>query len=308
MKTRATLLLTLLPFLIFAQTPFTTISMEPINLQIENGKTKTFKFNEKAFDDKKGAISSPEMETLDLNDNKNKETYVKSTPKPLDFFNSSSLSTSLINTGGRVSINAEVLHYKLYVANPSPDHAKDRKYRFNIPLLVISKLSTKYDSISSSSGWDAVDYEAAPVTLRIMPSFRKSFVKFNDVFYFGFYADLRGLNIQNTSTNKYDLEFIGASGLGFTFQGDGDAGKYNEKGEYKEGRYSISFMLQGATGKKEILQKLFKTDNEYVTSLQTYFMFKVADDSNLNIKIGYQYLFKETLAGTKSNFSIALGL
>ncbi|MEC4005622.1 hypothetical protein OX283_013210 [Flavobacterium sp. SUN052] len=308
MKTKLLILLVFLPILTFAQTPFTTISMEPINVQIEDGKTKTFKFNEKEFDSIKSSIKSTGIETLNLDDVKNKDTYVQSEKKPLDFFNNSSLSNSLINTGGRVSINAEVLHYKLYIANPSPKYEKDRKYRFNIPLLIISKLSTKYDSISSSSAWDAVDYEAAPVTLRIMPSFRKSFVKFNDVFYFGFYADLRGLNIQNTVTNKYDLEFIGASGLGFTFQGDGDAGKYNEKGEYKQGKYSISFMLQGATGKKEILQKLFKTNNEYVTSLQTYFMFKVSDDSNLNIKIGYQYLFKETLSGSKSNFSIALGL
>lgn len=308
MKTKHSILLLLFPILTFAQTPFTTISMEPINLQVENGKTMTFKFNENEFDSIKNLTTPLDIKNINLGDEKNKETYVQSEKKPLDFFNNSSLSNSLINTGGRVSINAEVLHYKLYFANPSPDQVKNRKYRFNIPLLIISKLSTKYDSISSSSAWDAVDYEAAPVTLRIMPSFRKSFKKFNDVFYLGFYTDLRGLNIQNSVTNKYDLEFIGASGIGFTFQGDGDAGKYNEKGEYKQGRYSISFMFQGSTGKKEIMQKLFKTNNEYVTSLQSYFMFKVSDDSSLNIKIGYQYLFKETLAGTKSNFSVALGI
>jgi hypothetical protein len=148
-------------------------------------------------------------------------------------------------------------------------------------MLLISKLSTQYDSINSASSWDVLDYEAAPLTVRIMPSFKKPFPGFNDVIYYGFYADVRGLNIQNSVTNSYDMEFIGSGGIGFTYQGDGDAGKYNENGEYKPGRYSLSVILQGATGKKEVLQKLFKTDNDVVTSLQAYFLFKVADDSKL---------------------------
>lgn len=141
-----------------------------------------------------------------------------------------------------------------------------------------------------------------------MPSFKHQFKGYSDVIYFGFYTDLRGLNMYNNTTLKYDMEFIGSGGIGFTFEGDGDAGKYNENGEYKSGKYSLSFILQGATGKKEVLQRLFDTKNEIVSSLQTYFLFRVDKDSKFNLKIGYQYLFQETLAGSKSNFSIALGI
>lgn len=86
-----------------------------------------------------------------------------------------------------------------------------------------------------------------------MPSFKHQFKGYSDVIYFGFYTDLRGLNMYNNTTLKYDMEFIGSGGIGFTFEGDGDAGKYNENGEYKSGKYSLSFILQGATGKKEVL-------------------------------------------------------
>lgn len=264
-----------------AQTPFTTIVNELIR-GTQDPETKSFT-----------------------------ETNADKTPTkevPLSFFNNNSLSVNLINTGNRVSLSSEVLHYKLYIANPDDSTVDSRKYRFNIPLLLISKLSTQYDSINSATSWDVLDYEAAPVTLRIMPSFKHKFSGKKDVLYYGFYTDLRGLNMFNSETNAYDMEFIGSGGIGFTFEGDGEAGKYNENGEYTAGKYSLSFMLQCATGKKEVLQKLFVTDNEYVTSLQTYFLFKVDKDSKFNLKVGYQYLFQETLAGSKSNFSIALGI
>lgn len=264
-----------------AQTPFTTLARELIIGEKEDS-TKSF------------------VESEDGNDETEKV--------PLSFFNNNSLSMNLINTGNRVSLSSEVLHYKLYIINPDSEKIKQRKYRFNIPLLVISKLSTQYDSINSATSWDVLDYEAAPITLRLMPSFKHKFSGYNDVIYFGLYTDLRGLNMYNSETNKYDIEFVGSGGIGFTFEGDGEAGKYNENGEYKSGKYSLSFILQGATGKKEILQSMFRTNNEYVTSMQAYFLFKVAKDSKFNLKIGYQYLFQETLAGSKSNFSVALGI
>lgn len=264
-----------------AQTPFTTIVNELIK-GTQDATTKTF------------AETPATPDTT-------KEV-------PLSFFNNNSLSVNLINTGNRVSLSAEVLHYKLYIWNPDETSVSTRKYRFNIPLLLISKLSTQYDSINSATSWDVLDYEAAPVTLRLMPSFKHKFEGKKDVIYYGFYADLRGLNMYNTATDKYDVEFIGSGGLGFTYEGDGEAGKYNENGEYTPGKYSLSFILQGATGKKETLQRLFDTEKEVVTSLQTYFLFRVDKDSKFNLKIGYQYLFQETLAGAKSNFSIALGI
>ena len=50
--------------------------------------------------------------------------------------------------------------------------------------------------------------------------------------------------------------------------------------------------------KKKLLldiQKLFNTEKDFVTAFQSYFAFKISDDSKFNLKIGYQHFFKETI-------------
>ena len=134
------------------------------------------------------------------------------------------------------------------------------------------------------------------------------FQTYYDVFYFGFYTDLRGINLSNPKLGTNNIEFVSSSGIGVTYQGDGKAGTYNPKGEYEAGRYSISLMFQAAFGKKEVISRLFTTDNNYVTSFQGYFVFKVSDKSKLNLKAGYQHFFQETIGGIKNNFSVAIGM
>lgn len=125
MKTRLLLLLLLMTSITYAQTPFTTLARELITGKKEN--------NTGAFVESSGANAE---ETKKV---------------PLSFFNNSSLSMNLINTGNRVSLSSEVLHYKLFFINPDTEKIKTRTYRFNIPLMVISKLSTQYDSINSAT-------------------------------------------------------------------------------------------------------------------------------------------------------------
>lgn len=281
-----------------AQAPFTTLVKEPRFLEKTQGIDGKDKFIQANDTEVKGFVDNPNL-IPKIN---------KSEKKDIDFFKNNSLSLSILDKGeNRMSVSSQVLHYKLYVANPNEKN-KYRINRFNIPLMLISKLSTSYDSINSSSSIDVLDYEAAPITLRIMPSFKKSFLTYNDVIYYGFYVDLRGLNLYSSETNDYDIKVVGVGGIGLTYQGDGQAGTYNENGEYSPGRYSISVILQAATAKKEVIGKLFDTDKDVIGSLQSYFLFKVAEKSHLNIKVGYQYFFERTIAGTRSNFSIALGI
>ena len=287
----------------YGQAPFTTLVKEPRFLEKKTNLDNTEKLvaitdatvvNALLNEDNPGLLAGKDIEESEKNN--------------IDFFKNNGLTLNLIDKGeNRLSLNSQVLHYKLYVANPNEIN-KYRINRYNIPLLVITKLSSNYDSINASSSLDVLDYEAAPITIRLMPSVKKSFLTYNDVFYYGFYADVRGLNLHNPNENSYDMEFIGSGGIGLTYQGDGQAGTYNANGEYTPGRYSISVILQGAIGDKDVLSRLFETDKEYVTSIQSYFLFKVSDNSPLNIKIGYQYFFQSTIAGTKSNFSLTLGI
>lgn len=288
---------------IIAQTPFTTLVKEPRFLEKKVNIDNKQKFV--AVTDTIIIKAKIDNEILGLENN---DKIRKSDKNDIDFFKNNGLTLNLIDKGeNRLSVNSQVLHYKLYIANPNEKN-KYRINRYNIPLLVITKLSTSYDSINATSALDVLDYEAAPITLRVMPSFKKSFITYNDVFYYGFYADLRGLNLHNPENNNYDMDFIGSGGIGLTYQGDGQAGTYNSDGEYESGRYSISIILQGAFGKKETIMRLFNTEKDYVTAIQSYFLFKVSENSPLNIKIGYQYLFQETIARTKSNFSVTIGI
>jgi hypothetical protein len=173
----------------------------------------------------------------------------------------------------------------------------------------ISKVSTSYDSIKGSNAIDVLDYEAAPVTLRIMPSWKVSGNKtYKEKVLFGFYADARGINMHYPETDSHQIEVIGSGGLGFTFQGDGETGFYNSEGEYQAGKWLLSLILQGSAGKNEVIQSLFKTEKDYVTSFQSYFTFRVSENNKFNLKISYQHYFQETISGSKNNFSIGIGM
>ncbi len=284
----------------YGQTPFTTLVKEPRFLETKNnisGKPRYVPLSDTA--DIKAYING--------NKTLAGRTITETQQNDFDFFKNNGLTLNLIQKGeNRVSVNSQVLYYKLFLANPNENN-KYRKNRFNIPLMLITKLSSNYDSINASSALDVLDYEAAPISLRIMPSWRKAFKNYSDQIYYGFYADVRGINYHNTVANNYDIDFIGSGGLGFTYQGDGQAGSYNTNGEYAEGKYSISVMYQAAVG-KNVLQKLFATNKDYVSSLQGYFVFKVSESNPANLKLGYQYFFDKTLAGSRSNFSLSLGI
>lgn len=303
--TTTALLLLFSYFNSFSQAPFTTLVQEPRLLEkVDNNFIPTY---DKVTD----TVSiSNFFSRLDADSTltDSVSTFIESKKNEVDFFKNNTLALSLLDEGeSRLSISSQVIHYKLYVADPKENN-KYRINRYNIPLLLISKLSTSYDTINASGSIDVLDYEAAPISLRIMPSWETRFNTYTDVIYYGFYTDIRGLNIYDPESSNYDIEVIGSGGIGLTYQGVGQAGIYNSNGEYAEGKYSISLILQAATGKKEIISKLFDTDKNFVTSFQAFFLFKVDDDSKLNIKIGYQRFFQETIAGTKSNFSIAIGI
>ena len=285
---------------LLAQAPFTTLAKVPNYVVKENNKYVLFDIEE-------AEKSRDTTETIEgIISNKNvEETEDK---KEVGFFKNNSLTVSVLNTGeNRLSVNSQVVNYNFHIFTPVEKRKKN--YRYQLSLMIISKLSTSYDSINASSSVDVLDYEAAPVTLRVMPSFKLSSNKnYEEVMLFGFYADARGININNPTLNKNEIEVVGSGRIGFTFQGNGEAGFYSEEGEYEKGRWLISAMLQGAVGKQEVIQSLFNTKKDYVTSFQSYVAFKISDDSKFNLKVGYQHFFQESIAGNKNNFSIAIGL
>ena len=283
----------------FGQAPFTTLAMEPTYVKKEGKRYVSFDVKSLNNEDAEASLE----DQIDANNAEPSEDT-----NEVGFFKNSSLALNVLNNSEtRASVNAQVLFYKIKFLTPVDSTASN--WRYNIPAMVISKLSTSYDSISGASAIDVLDYEAAPVTLRLMPSFKLSGnKKYKEELLFGIYTDIRGINIQNSETNDYDLEVVGSGGIGFTFTGHGEAGIYNKQGNYEDGDWLVSAMFQGAVGDESVIQRLFNTDKNYVTSFQSYFSFNIAEGSKFNLKIGYQHFFQETLGGTKNNFSIALGI
>lgn len=289
------------------QTPFTTLLKEPRIIAVKkvdgkeiyravNDTLTTYQFFNKPDELAANLLSA---------DSVNVDSYRTSDKKEILFFKNNNFALNLANEGeNRVSLNSEVVHYKLYVINPNEQNTY-RYNKYNIPLLLISKISTSSDTISKSSAYDILDYNGSPLTLRIMPSWKFQFKNLNDLIYLGLYSDLRGIQ---TDSNKLNLEYLWSSGFGFTYQGDSEGAKVTENGDYIQGKYSISIMYQYATGNDKIIQSLFNTTEKSVSALQGFFIIKLGNDNPLNLRVGYQYYFSEILNGSKSNLSIALGI
>ena len=276
---------------IFSQTPFTTLVEEPRDLK------KNIDGSYSAFTGDKSAQGFDTSSIVENDDNSS-------------FFNDSSISMSVLSTGEtRASISANVLHYKLNFLVPNNENTK-KKYKYNIPLLLISKLSSNYDSINAPNAIDALDYEASPVTLRIMPSYKLPNGKtYKRNVYIGAYLDVRGLNMKDVDNNDTSIDIVYSGGIGFTFESEGEAGKYNRQyKKYKKGNWSFSSMLQYTTGKRETMTQIFDSNSKVAAAIQTYLVFKLQDESKFNIKIGMSNYFQKTLAGNSNSFSIALGI
>lgn len=291
----------------FCQAPFTTLSVEPNYVQEitkEHYKYVDIK-KEKADFDKKNNTSNGSFED-EKKIKKIKKTDTKESDD-VDFFKNNGLAMSIIDNGeNRLSLTSQVIFYKINIFTPIE---KISNHKYNIPIMLISKLSNNYDSIQSASSIDAIDYEAAPITLRIMPSFKLSKnKKYEEQLLGGFYLDARGLNIYNPTINEHETEIVGSGGIGFSFRGNGEAGMYNKIGELEKGKWLFSAMFQGTVGDKKTIQSLFKTEKDFITAIQSYFTFKISENNKFNLKVGYQHFFQKTIAGNKNNFSIAVAL
>src|SRR5690606_14344464 len=94
--------------------------------------------------------------------NKEKYTHIDSVSNGLTFFKNNNLSLNLANKGeNRLSLNSDLIHYKLYAGNPN-DINDYRIRKYNIPLLLISKISSMSDTITKSSAYDILDYNGSP--------------------------------------------------------------------------------------------------------------------------------------------------
>lgn len=281
-----------------AQLPFVTVVKEPRFTKNVGGEV--------SFVTSEDEVSKA-VDAIKKTDDVGGEGFLPTGKDVLKFFNNNHLGTTIINDGPtRVNLKSQVLHYKLYIANPK-EGDKERIYKYNIPLLLITKLSSNYDSLYISSGIDAIDYEPAPITIRTMPSWSISDFGYNQALFWGVYFDYRGLNLLDNEGTGHEIEMVRSFGIGVTYMSEGEAS--SDFDLYEPGSWVFSLMLQGASGEEDVMKRMFQTSNNLVGAIQGMFMFKISKENNsLNLKVGYQYLFDKLQAGNRQIYSIALGM
>jgi hypothetical protein len=270
-----------------AQIPFTTIVKEKAKYYIEVDPNKDFGRNflkgKQLFIDNTGAAK--------------KEISLDSIG-PI-FFGSNSISGDFIGAEQTVMrLSTNIVYYKLYFYT---DAKADKSY--HLPLFLISRLSSKYDSSNVSTATDALDYDGSPVSIRLMPSWSKKVGDENQLYY-GFIIDYRGLNLTDEfGKSKYRQGFYSAVGL--TYGGRG-SGQRVGTGEVTPGIWTFSLMLQCFLTDSDVIKEMYKSDEKYILSAQALFNFFAGKDNPLNIRAGAQYYFSDPLNAQK--FSIKLGL
>lgn len=214
------------------------------------------------------------------------------------FFGNSALTGDIVGAEQTIMrLSTSIVYYKLYFYTNSK---KDKK--LFLPLFLLSRLSTRYDSANVASSTDALDHDGGPVSVRLMPSWKKK-VGDDNMLYYGFIVDYRGLNVvQNGGQSNYKQGVYSAVGL--TYGGKGSGQRIG--GEESPGIWTLSLMLQCFYAESDVIKELYKSKESYVFSGQMLFNFFAGKNNPLNIKAGAQYFFSDPLNAQK--FSIKLGI
>jgi hypothetical protein len=271
---------------LFAQVPFTTTVTEKYSYYIEADPSKEYGT---AF------LRNSELKTQRTAN----EVEIRLDSVGALFFRNNSLGGDIISGSSIVRMSSNVLYYKLYFYGSK---TKDKRYFF--PLLIVSRLASKYDSANVTSAIDALDYEGSPISIRLMPSWKKKVGDENQIFY-GLIADYRGLNIVKSPGNyKYEQGFYCAGG--FTYGGNG-SGQELGSGEVTPGVWTFSALVEFFTSSSSVISEMYDTKENYVLSAQGIFNFFAGKDSGFNIKAGAQYFFSDPLNAQKFSLKLAIG-
>ncbi len=148
------------------------------------------------------------------------------------------------------TISSNLIRYRLGIFT-SADGS-----HYYLPLFLISKLASNYDSSNHTSSVDATNYEGSPLTVRLMPSWKFQVGRDNALFV-GAIADFRAVifrdstsEITNIGTGFYGAVGVRYGGLGDVRTGDGTT---------VQGDWSLSLLAYTAVASGN-LQRMITAD------------------------------------------------
>jgi hypothetical protein len=228
-------------------------------------------------------------------------------------------SLGLSATGGTLipSINVNIIQYRLglfsYLAKSDKiyKNSNDIKFRegdtirFYLPLLLISKFNTNYDTANLATITDMTSFIGSPLTMRFMPSYTCR-VGLENTFTIGHSSDFRTILYQDSLSQKLKTGFGYYGTIGLKYAGRGEV--RDETGTSYEGNWSISALLYTFITSQEVQKQLFENQNKAASGIETIFKFKVAETkvTRFNIYASAQYQFNEN--GTENPFIFKIGI
>lgn len=216
------------------------------------------------------------------------------------------------------SINVNIIQYRLGLFSYLAKHDKTYRnssdirfregdtIRFYLPLLLISKFNTNYDTANLASITDMTSFVGSPLTLRFMPSYTFR-VGLENAFTIGHSSDLRTILYQDSLSQNLKAGFGYYGTIGLKYAGRGEV--RDETGTNYEGNWSISALLYTFITNQTVQNQLFDTNDKSASGIETIFKFKVAETkvTRFNIYASAQYQFNKTEADNPFIFKIGIG-
>lgn len=325
----------------YAQEPFSSIMIRKTKIKnqdfVDGTEYGSANFKKKP-DVKKSGIKFkdlPNKENPDSSDSNDKPTTedqqvdLEKEDKPtnlndstlIDIFSSSS---SGIDLGADIAVprvKIGFVYYKLGIYT-SKEKTKEKtdsdgnkgikvipSKTFFLPLFFFSRITTDYDTLTSAPSIDGIDFDGAPITLRLMPSFNVKIGQENSL-YTGLIMDYRGLNVVDENGSRFEHGMYLATGFRYTGQGMAYTSMADDE---IKGKWSLSVIGSTFISKCETIDYLFDVDENQanVTSVQVFLSFKVLDKKNahVNLNASFQRSFND-FAGNNTGdiFKISIGM
>jgi hypothetical protein len=265
-------------------------------------------------------IDYPKFTTIDFTNNfieveSNTNNSISNNIKPF-----SQQNLGLSATGGTLipNINVSIIQYRLglfsYLAKNDTRYrnSNDFKFRegdtirFYLPLLLISKFNTNYDTANLATITDMTSFIGSPLTLRLMPSYTIR-VGLENTFTIGHTSDLRTILYQDSISQSLKAGFGYYGTIGLKYAGRGEV--RDETGTSYEGNWSISALLYTFITNQEVQDQLFDKQMNSASGIETIFKFKVAETkvTRFNIYASAQYQFNKPGNDNPFIFKIGIG-
>jgi len=216
------------------------------------------------------------------------------------FANGQDVSNSL---AANISLN--VIQYRLGIYSYAKSGTTDT-VRVYLPLMILSKLSTNYDSSRISTLEDLSSFSGSPFTFRIMPSYSWT-VGLDNSFTVGHVSDMRGFIYRDSTDKDFRISFSYYGSIGAKYMGRGEV--RDEDGQSYQGNWSVSLLVYTLILDNKIRDLMVSEPGRASWGLEGMFKFMTSESklTRFNIYASVKYDANPSRNGSPWSFKFTVG-